>query len=192
MFFLLFFPFCIDYTYFHDHLQWSDRLLYTFSIWWIHEFVNWGLNGLLYLVYHFDLFSKYKINGAKYPSGKLVKEAAINSIVSKTILGPIATWCMIFFFKKKKELILKILKYHLLSFLLLQLLFLIWLNLLVKKQINQILFIPLLFQLFPKPQKNFFFFDKIVDFNPKTTPSMFVFAWKFVLMFLFLDFCFYW
>ena len=75
------------YSYLSHEWQLSDRAVFCVSVWLVHELVSWALNGLLFACYHFNLCASQRIRGKQWPSRALVKQAVVNQLVSKTLLG---------------------------------------------------------------------------------------------------------
>jgi len=79
----------------------SERALFTVGSCLVHSFSFFGFNGLLYLVYRFNLFSKYKIQGPqKWPDRSLVIECLKGNAFSHLLVSPIAFWFLYPVFKK--------------------------------------------------------------------------------------------
>jgi len=85
-------------------VQWwpySERALFTVGSCIVHSTSFFGLNGLLYLIYHYNLFNKYKIQGPqKWPDRKLVLDCLKGNIFSHLVIGPISLWLLYPIFKK--------------------------------------------------------------------------------------------
>lgn len=56
-----------SYEAFYQYLKvdWdlSDRAIFTLATWLTHDITNWTLQLLLFVVYHFNLFPQYKLQG---------------------------------------------------------------------------------------------------------------------------------
>jgi sterol desaturase/sphingolipid hydroxylase (fatty acid hydroxylase superfamily) len=64
-------------------------------MWTAHFIGYWCINALLYLVYHFNLFAKYKIQPAdKWPAWSLVKKCLIERAVSTIFIQPLFFYAM--------------------------------------------------------------------------------------------------
>jgi len=86
---------------FHDYLQvrydqlltawpYSDRALWVLGTLCAH-LVTWYVSNLvLYLVYHFNLFQRYKIQGSKWPERALVLECLRGNLITHFLLQPLS------------------------------------------------------------------------------------------------------
>jgi len=68
-----------------DTLDASDRVSFVVSTFLIHNVTFWVLNGLLFLCYHFDLFRRYRIHGAKYPDARLIADCVRRILISQFV-----------------------------------------------------------------------------------------------------------
>jgi len=75
----------------------SEALLWAGAFWSAHDLAWYIGNGLLYLVYHYNLFPQYKIQPAdKWPDRNLVIKCLISCLFKNNVLSPL-TVCFLFF-----------------------------------------------------------------------------------------------
>jgi sterol desaturase/sphingolipid hydroxylase (fatty acid hydroxylase superfamily) len=82
-----------------DVWPYSERLFFVTIVFLCADGFFWLANAFLYLCYHFNWFSKYRIQGQKFPEPALVKQALINDIIS-SLLGPFILYALYPIFKK--------------------------------------------------------------------------------------------
>eukprot|EP00026_Physarum_polycephalum_P010636 Phypoly_transcript_10805.p1 GENE.Phypoly_transcript_10805~~Phypoly_transcript_10805.p1 ORF type:complete len:262 (+),score=12.91 Phypoly_transcript_10805:437-1222(+) len=71
----------------------SDRLLWAFVFWSAHDLSWYIFNGMLYLIYHFELFPQYKIQPAdKWPDKKLIIKCLWSSMKNNFIITPVVAY----------------------------------------------------------------------------------------------------
>lgn len=69
------------------------QLLFAGGFWLVHQLAYWGINGVLYLIYHFNLLARYKIQAAdKWPDRKLVIKCLTERAASTLLIQPVAMW----------------------------------------------------------------------------------------------------
>jgi len=71
----------------------SERGRYTLALWASPTITFWILNVFLYLIYHYNLFSQYKIQGTqKWPNESLVRKATVDTLINHLVARPITAY----------------------------------------------------------------------------------------------------
>jgi len=75
--------------------RYGDLHFFVFGSWLTHFVVFWGVNGVLALVYHYNLFPQYKIQPAsKWPSRELVWDCVRDRLTNQFFSQPIGLYLL--------------------------------------------------------------------------------------------------
>jgi len=70
----------------------DEHMFFVFASWLVPTLTFWMVNGLLYIIYHFQLFEEHKIQKAKWPDRALVKACLRDLVVNHFIIRPFASY----------------------------------------------------------------------------------------------------
>jgi sterol desaturase/sphingolipid hydroxylase (fatty acid hydroxylase superfamily) len=70
----------------------DERLLFTVGMYLMNIVVFWGLNAILYVFYHFNLFPEKRINKGEMPPQDLINECLIHLGVNHFLIYPVAVY----------------------------------------------------------------------------------------------------
>lgn len=70
----------------------SEQTKFAIGTWFFPTFVFWSINGVLAMIYHYDLFSKYKIQRDKWVDNKLLRAAVIDLSINHFLIRPVTAY----------------------------------------------------------------------------------------------------
>lgn len=70
----------------------DDRIVFTVGLYLMNIVVFWGLNTILYIFYHFNLFPEKRINKGEMPPQSLINECLVQVGVSHFLLYPVIAY----------------------------------------------------------------------------------------------------
>jgi sterol desaturase/sphingolipid hydroxylase (fatty acid hydroxylase superfamily) len=77
----------------------NERIFFIIGTCISHHLGYWGYNLFLYIVYHFDLYSKYKIQSSKWPERNLAIKCLKQAIIDSFIILPLLMYFLYPLFK---------------------------------------------------------------------------------------------
>jgi len=66
----------------------DERWIFVIGTWLVHMITFWGLNGILFIFYRYNLFPDKRINHGQMPPQSLINECLFNLAVSNFIVQP--------------------------------------------------------------------------------------------------------
>ena len=67
----------------------SDQMIFGLGTAAVLTLTFWAMNFCLYIIYHFNLFSEYKIQPSAEPDSKLVQKCLVHCVISHFLVAPV-------------------------------------------------------------------------------------------------------